>query len=128
MADLQSLALDLLSALRKLPAIRLLPSKTGHGTLRNDLLRLISAAISDDFDLFRIIPLLKSAITNAADDALIWKEVYSAVFEKYKEGSEPLFRVGWSGFPEEANQDHDLSWAWELSGKLARFGDDCFGV
>lgn len=78
--DIQNLALDLLSALRNLPAICFLPSKTGHGTLRNDVLRLISAAASDDFDLDRIKSLLKSAITND-DDALIWKEVYKTVIE-----------------------------------------------
>ncbi|KAK3308319.1 uncharacterized protein B0T15DRAFT_508800 [Chaetomium strumarium] len=39
---------------------------------------LISAASSDDFDLDRIKPLLKSATTDD-DDALNWKEVYKAV-------------------------------------------------
>ncbi|KAK0725638.1 hypothetical protein B0H67DRAFT_598797 [Lasiosphaeris hirsuta] len=72
---LQDLTLDLLSDLRNLPAIRFLPSKTGHGTLRNDLLRLNSAASS--FDVDRIKPLLKSAISDN-NDALIWNEFYKA--------------------------------------------------
>ncbi|KAK3332195.1 hypothetical protein B0T19DRAFT_439053 [Cercophora scortea] len=47
-----------------------------------------------------------------------------AVFEKCKEGSEPLFSDGWSGWPEDANQDHVLSWFSELSEKLATFAED----
>ncbi|KAK3331540.1 hypothetical protein B0H66DRAFT_99091 [Apodospora peruviana] len=41
--DVQYLTLDLLSTLLNIPATLLLPSKTGRGTLRNDLLKLISA-------------------------------------------------------------------------------------
>ena len=47
-----------------------------------------------------------------------------AVFEKCKEGSEPLFSDGWSGWPEDANQDHVLSWFSELSERLATFAED----
>ena len=47
-----------------------------------------------------------------------------AVFEKCKEGSKPLFSDGWSGWPEDANQDHVLSWFSELSEKLATFAED----
>ncbi|KAK3347077.1 hypothetical protein B0T25DRAFT_592995 [Lasiosphaeria hispida] len=43
--DLQNVILDLLFALRNLPTNHLLRSKTGHGTLRNDLLQLNSAVI-----------------------------------------------------------------------------------
>ncbi|KAH6988793.1 serine/threonine-protein kinase Sgk2 [Ilyonectria sp. MPI-CAGE-AT-0026] len=79
--DIQNLVLDLLSALRNLPAIRFLRSKTGHGTLRSDLLRLISAVASADFDFDRVKPLLTSALTDKPDDALIWDQVYNAVTE-----------------------------------------------
>lgn len=79
--DLQNLTLDLLSALRNIPAIRLLPSKTGRGTLRSDLLRLELSLDSGDLDLDRIKPLLKSAISNTLDDAYIWDEAYRAVTE-----------------------------------------------
>ncbi|KAJ0103725.1 hypothetical protein J7T55_001741 [Diaporthe amygdali] len=79
--DLQNLTLDLLSALRNIPAIRLLPSKTGRGTLRSDLLRLELSLDSGDFDLDRIKPLLKSAISNTLDDAHIWDEAYRVVTE-----------------------------------------------
>ncbi|RYP42797.1 hypothetical protein DL768_010211 [Monosporascus sp. mg162] len=73
------LASSLLSALQILPIARLSPSKTSRGTLRIDLLRLISA--SDEVDLDRIERLLKSAATNDPDDALVWDQVYHAVTE-----------------------------------------------
>ncbi|KAK3371889.1 hypothetical protein B0H63DRAFT_550189 [Podospora didyma] len=134
--DLQNLALDLLSALRNLPAIRVLPSKTGYGILRNDVLRLTSAAASDDFNLDRIKSLLKTAAVTKptpapqpiasslqqtpwlhntgsfANSSEYRKDVgrvlraelgvmtaSEAVFEQCKEGSEPLFSDGWSGWP-----------------------------
>ncbi|KAH7201228.1 hypothetical protein DER44DRAFT_748366 [Fusarium oxysporum] len=79
--DVQDLASSLLSALQILPATRLLPSKTGRGTLRSDLLRLVSTAASADFDFDRVKPLLKSALVDEPDDALIWDELYNAVAE-----------------------------------------------
>ncbi|KAK0628117.1 hypothetical protein B0T17DRAFT_491041 [Bombardia bombarda] len=79
--DIQNLALDLFSVLRNLPTIRLLRSKSGHCTLRNDLLKLISVAASDDFDLDCIKPLLNAALADDPDDALIWDQVYLAVTE-----------------------------------------------
>ncbi|KAK0725646.1 hypothetical protein B0H67DRAFT_659328, partial [Lasiosphaeris hirsuta] len=79
--DLQNVVLDLLSALRNLRAIRLLGSKTNHGPLRSDLLKLNSAVSSDGFDLDRIKPLLISALDGHSGDALIWKHVYGAVTE-----------------------------------------------
>ncbi|KAK4132071.1 hypothetical protein BT67DRAFT_451324 [Trichocladium antarcticum] len=62
-----------------LPVTRLLPSNTGRGTLQYGLLRLISAAASDDFDLDRIRPLLKSALADDHNDALVWDQVYDAL-------------------------------------------------
>ncbi|QLI74779.1 uncharacterized protein G6M90_00g113490 [Metarhizium brunneum] len=56
--DLRNPALVLLPSLRSLPVSGLLISTTGSNTLRTDLLRLISAVASDDFDFDRIIPLL----------------------------------------------------------------------
>jgi hypothetical protein len=41
-----------------------------------------------------------------------------AVFNKCMKGSNPLFCEGWSGWPEDANQDH------VLSEKLAVFPED----
>ncbi|KAH6714638.1 hypothetical protein BKA61DRAFT_481542, partial [Leptodontidium sp. MPI-SDFR-AT-0119] len=76
-----NLTLDLLFALRNLPVIRLLRSKTNHGTLRSDLLKLISAVTSDNFHFDRIKPLLTAALTDNRDDALIWDQVYNAVTE-----------------------------------------------
>ncbi|KAK0621573.1 hypothetical protein B0T17DRAFT_295605 [Bombardia bombarda] len=78
--DVQDLVFNLLSALQILPAIRLLRSKTGNGTLRSDLLRLNSAVDSDDFDFDRIKPLLNAALTEKPDSE-IWDQVYNAVTE-----------------------------------------------
>ncbi|RYP37700.1 hypothetical protein DL767_002811 [Monosporascus sp. MG133] len=79
--DIQNITLDLLSALRNFSAVRFLRSKTGHGILRSDLLRLISNVTSDDFDFDRVKPLLRVALANNPDNAIIWNHVYSAVSE-----------------------------------------------
>ncbi|RSL79330.1 hypothetical protein CEP52_017537, partial [Fusarium oligoseptatum] len=79
--DVQDLTSSLLSALQILPTTRLLPSKTGRGTLRSDLLKLISTAASADFDPDRVKSLLKSALVDEPDDALIWDQLYNAVTE-----------------------------------------------
>ncbi|KAK7420129.1 hypothetical protein QQZ08_010543 [Neonectria magnoliae] len=77
--DLQNLVLFLLSTLQILPAARLLRSNSGGRNLLSDILKLTSALNSDDFDLDRIKPLLKSAITGDPDD--VWGQVYKAVTE-----------------------------------------------
>ncbi|KAL2257093.1 hypothetical protein VTK26DRAFT_671 [Humicola hyalothermophila] len=79
--DVQGLASSLLSILQLLPVARLLPSNTGRSTLQTSLLRLISASASADFDLGRVRPLLKAALADDLDDALIWDRVYDAVTE-----------------------------------------------
>ncbi|KAK7414966.1 hypothetical protein QQZ08_012468 [Neonectria magnoliae] len=79
--DVQDLTSSLLSALQILPVTRLLTSKTGRGTLRSDLLRLELSLESGDFDFDRVKALLKSALADEADDALIWDQVYNAVTE-----------------------------------------------
>jgi hypothetical protein len=76
--DLQKLVLAFLSAVKILPAARLLPAIT---TLRSNLLRLESSLNSDDFDFDRIKPLLKTALADELDDALIWDQVYHTVTE-----------------------------------------------
>ncbi|RYP66166.1 hypothetical protein DL771_007942 [Monosporascus sp. 5C6A] len=78
--DAQDLAFNLLSSLQILPAARHLRSKTGHGTLRSDLLRLNSAVDSDDFDFDRIKPLLNTILADKTDKE-IWDAVYDAVAE-----------------------------------------------
>ncbi|KAH8748986.1 hypothetical protein F5883DRAFT_508959 [Diaporthe sp. PMI_573] len=81
--DLQNIALDLLSALQGLRASRLLPARGSGNNLLSDLLRLVSAVNSDDFDFDfdRIKPLLNAALADSPDDALIWDQVYRAVTE-----------------------------------------------
>ncbi|OAA64472.1 Protein kinase-like domain protein [Niveomyces insectorum RCEF 264] len=80
-ADLQNLALDLVTTLQSLRVSRLLRSSSGGKGLFGDLSRLNSAVYSDDFDLDRIKPVLKSVIADDPDDAAIWAEVYKAVTE-----------------------------------------------
>ncbi|KAJ3453073.1 hypothetical protein MRS44_018728 [Fusarium solani] len=77
---LRNLTLPLLFALQSHTVSGLLLTNTGRGTLRGDLLRLISAAVSDDFNFDRVKPLLKSALTSEPD-TLIWDQVYVAVTE-----------------------------------------------
>lgn len=79
--DLRNLALHLLSSLQSFAVAGLLLSETGRGTLRSDLLRLISAVASDDFDFDRIKPLLEVVVVGSAHDTLVWEQVYHAVTE-----------------------------------------------
>ncbi|KAM4061041.1 kinase [Hirsutella rhossiliensis] len=79
--DIQTLTLDLLSALQSLRASRLLCSAGRDRNLYGDLLRLNSAVNSCEFDVDRIKPLLNVALADKPDDSLIWNRVYSAVAE-----------------------------------------------
>jgi hypothetical protein len=78
--DLQNLLLDLVSTLQILPASRLLPSSCGNRNLFGDLIRLGSVINSHDFDIERVIPLLK-AILGYEPDKVIWDTLYAAVAE-----------------------------------------------
>lgn len=71
----------MLSTLQSLSVAALLPSKLGNKTLRNDILRLISAVASDDFDFGRITPLLKATLAVTPDDALVWELASGAIAE-----------------------------------------------
>ncbi|KUI73048.1 hypothetical protein VM1G_08192 [Cytospora mali] len=80
--DIQTLTLLLLPSLRSLLAAEQLPSKTGrNSTLKSDILRLISAAASVDFDFDRVKPLLNAALPDDKPDSEIWDQVYTAVTE-----------------------------------------------
>ncbi|CRK28992.1 hypothetical protein BN1723_006727 [Verticillium longisporum] len=46
-----------------------------------------------------------------------------AIFQKCEEGSNPLFREGWTGWPRDVNQDGVLSWFADMSEKLAVFAE-----
>lgn len=72
--------LDLTSALVGLPASRHLRSSRGGKNLLDDLSKVISAVNADDFDIERIIPLLKAVLSKEPDD-VIWDKVYAAVTE-----------------------------------------------
>ncbi|KAL7799783.1 serine/threonine-protein kinase Sgk2 [Trichoderma ceciliae] len=77
---LQSLALDIVSALLVLPASRILSSNSGNKNFFHELLRLSSAINSDDFYIERVTPLLEAVINNESDD-IIWDKAYAAVAE-----------------------------------------------
>ncbi|TWU70363.1 hypothetical protein ED733_000050, partial [Metarhizium rileyi] len=79
--DAQDLASSLLSALQILPVSRHLQSSSGVGTVRNELLRLVSTVASDDFDFDRVKPLLKAALADNHEDTLIWDLVSAAAVE-----------------------------------------------
>nr|ODN91215.1 hypothetical protein L203_01418 [Cryptococcus depauperatus CBS 7841] len=77
--DLQDITSSLLPALRILPVSHILPSKTSaQYTVRDDISRLISSALSKDFDFNCIIPLLETALSDNPEDALIWDLVAAA--------------------------------------------------
>ncbi|CAI0652176.1 unnamed protein product [Colletotrichum noveboracense] len=78
--DLQILALVLLSALQILPAARFLRSSSGRAFFA-DLSNLNSKITSDDFDLNRAKPLLRSALADNPDDELIWRQVSNLLIE-----------------------------------------------
>ncbi|KAH7228914.1 hypothetical protein BKA60DRAFT_674115 [Fusarium oxysporum] len=144
--DVQNLVLDVLYVLGNLPAVRFLPSKTSRGTLRSDVLRLISAAASDDFDYDQVEPLLKATLAEQPDDHDIWEQVYKAVANSFANSSEhrkyvdnvlkeelgPMY-VGLrdfhnayfgEGWPKDAKQDDVLSWFAAFNQKLAVFAED----
>ncbi|KAF5133789.1 hypothetical protein E5D57_004416 [Metarhizium anisopliae] len=79
--DLRRLSLNLLVALQNIPAARVVPSRTGPGSVENDLLRLLSAVTADNFDFDRIQKLVKEALTDKPRDTLIWELVSNAVVE-----------------------------------------------
>ncbi|KAH6646842.1 hypothetical protein BKA67DRAFT_525584 [Truncatella angustata] len=79
--DIQNLVLDLLSALQSLRTSRLLPSSNRGKNLFSDLTTLSAAANSDDFDLDRTKPLLRTALSESLVDTHVWDQVYIAVAE-----------------------------------------------
>lgn len=72
---------SLLAALQILPITRLLPSKSGPRTLRDDLRKIGSAVSADKFDLDRVQPLLKVVLHDQGNDLHIWDAVYEAITE-----------------------------------------------
>jgi hypothetical protein len=75
---LKNLALDLFFALQSLSAARYLPSSNDRGILRGDLLRFGSLAVSEDFDVNSVVPLLEQVIKRATDED-IWSAVFALV-------------------------------------------------
>ncbi|KAK3186834.1 hypothetical protein K4F52_004278 [Lecanicillium sp. MT-2017a] len=191
--DNQDTTFALLHALQIHPASRRLPS--GGGFIRDDILRLTSAAASDGFNFDRTKPLLAAALDENSPDSLIWdlvtaaalestpprtiassvqqtpwkhntgsfansseyrqdvdrvlrqelgplhvglsgfhnaffgrikglSEAADAVFQRCTRGDNPLFLDGWSGWPEDANQDDVLAWLKDIIPTLTAKADD----
>ena len=64
--------------MQTLPTSRLLDSPSGGRNLFGDLLRLPTFIGSDDFDVKRAVPLLRSTLNNDSDE-VVWKEVYDII-------------------------------------------------
>ncbi|KIW77230.1 hypothetical protein Z517_09676 [Fonsecaea pedrosoi CBS 271.37] len=79
--ELRSLTLLFLSSLNDHPTSSHLPSTTGRGCLRDDLLEFTSAVSSGGFDLECIKPLLNTALSSNPYDSTIWEQVYNAITE-----------------------------------------------
>jgi len=77
---LQDHALDLILALQALPASRSLSSSNGGKNLFGDLSRLNQAINAGDFDVRRVIPLLR-AVLDTKSDTVIWEKVYEVTAE-----------------------------------------------
>ena len=78
--ETQDLLVALVLALQSLPASRYLPSGRGGKNVFDDLLKLITAFNTDDFNIDQIKPLLDVVLTNKPDE-VIWDAVYDAVTE-----------------------------------------------
>lgn len=46
-----------------------------------------------------------------------------AVFQRCRDGGDPLFREGWKGWPNDANQDDVLNWFTDVTARLAAFAE-----
>ncbi|KAM4064122.1 serine/threonine-protein kinase [Hirsutella rhossiliensis] len=93
--DLQTLTLDLLSALQSLRASRLLCSASGDRNLYGDLLRLNSAVNSGEFDVDRTKPLLNVALADKPDDSLIWNQNTSGLVNssESRQNVDPILKL-----------------------------------
>ncbi|KAF1965563.1 hypothetical protein BU23DRAFT_593649 [Bimuria novae-zelandiae CBS 107.79] len=77
-AELKNSLLDLILALLSLPASRSLPSEGSNINLFGDLSVLNTTVNSGNFDIERILPLLRAVLNNEPDE-VIWDNVYAAV-------------------------------------------------
>ncbi|KAI0976761.1 hypothetical protein F4678DRAFT_468899 [Xylaria arbuscula] len=76
--DLQIIVLVLLSAFLNHPAARLLSSQRSHGTLREDIARLVPAVASNTIPFSQIKPLLSAVLADPhRSDVEIWEQVSS---------------------------------------------------
>ncbi|KAL9098225.1 MAG: hypothetical protein Q9163_006079 [Psora crenata] len=76
--DVKVLIVDLISELQRLPAARILPSRSGLGTLAGDLAIFYSRLDSNEVEVESAVPLLDQIIKTAPDSD-IWHAVYTLV-------------------------------------------------
>ncbi|KAL7794328.1 serine/threonine-protein kinase Sgk2 [Trichoderma ceciliae] len=145
--DVQDVSFSLLSALRILPMPRLLQSKTlTRHTVRDDTLHLISIATAALESTPPPRPILSSFqqtpwrhntgnFANSSEyrrdvDPVLKEELGAflgletaaeAVFQSCISGNDPIFRNGWKGWPNDANQDAVLEWFTDVTAKLMAF-------
>ncbi|TWU78629.1 hypothetical protein ED733_005229 [Metarhizium rileyi] len=79
--DLENITIPFLFALLSCEVSDLLLLKTGRGTLRDKLKKIISATTTDEFDFDHIKPLLRLGLVDEPDDTLIWHHVYDLVID-----------------------------------------------
>ncbi|KIX09843.1 uncharacterized protein Z518_00924 [Rhinocladiella mackenziei CBS 650.93] len=75
---------------RRAFSLRPAPFEEGHGSLRSNLLGLISTVASSDFDFDRVKPLLNAALIDKPDDTLIWDQVHNAVTDSILPLTNPM--------------------------------------
>ena len=92
LAELKDILLNLILALQSLPTSRLLLSNSGNKILLSDLLRLNLAAISDNFNIKRFLPLL-NAIFCIKPNKVIQEKVYATIIESTPPPRPLLFYV-----------------------------------
>ncbi|TWU73405.1 hypothetical protein ED733_003499 [Metarhizium rileyi] len=79
--DIQNLSTNLLLGLQNIRASSLLYSSRNGKNLLSDLSRVMSTLNSGEFKFDHIKPLLKVAVADKLNDALIWNHVYKIITE-----------------------------------------------
>lgn len=193
--ELKTITVELVLSFAGIATTELLRSRTGRGTLRDDVFRLLSEIRADDFELNRTQPLLEAVLAEKLDldiwtlvrdavteatppprpvassllqtpwlrntgsfvntseyrkyvDDVLKEELgvmyvgipgfhnaffgrvagldtaSTAVFNKCTEGTNPLFCEGWTGWPQDANEQAVLSWLAELIDTFTVFAEE----
>ncbi|KAH0538362.1 hypothetical protein FGG08_005057 [Glutinoglossum americanum] len=123
-ADVKSLILDFILALQNLPAARILRSRSGYGSLLQDLFGLVSKIDSNDFKVKSVVPLLEKVIEV---NGCVYNNT-EGFYKKYFEGkswllaAEQIVRDAnpqiidgcWTAYPNSSSQSAFLEWFWRF--------------